>query len=489
MRLFNKASRQLWSRARADALSSSAPTSSLWKGLAFGAALAALWGFHAAAFSYPGRAYFHIVGLNDFSKGVGANVLLYPAFIFAGIFLAFRSRLGRAASRRGGRFGLALGLACWLVGATLSMLLNANASQVVLTYCAVFLAGTTIYVALDGMPLTPLALEVGLGGLVAGSLFPLLGGLQAFRQEWGVPDADTALSAFRNLARMELYEMATFGSRGNTAAFVLIVGPLLLWIALDRTKSRFLRAVCAATLIPVVLNLLILQIRAAFLTLLFSLAVIWGFKLGIRRYPLFLAGFGLAVMLFFNYSPDSALAMSDRFRPVLAVDMDEDASVMERAASIKEGIVIAERNWQFGIGPGGSLTRHSQTAAHQFQVQQFMEIGVLGLVGSSVFSIGVMLLLLKIMIRGQDGGANNTRFTLVIGPASFVMYGVLSNPTFNVGYVNTWTVLVLSMLALIPRFEPRAARSRARAAAAYLTRPTMKPATAGQSLRTVGVDR
>src|SRR6185295_12398595 len=122
--------------------------------------------------------------------------------------------------------------------------------------------------------------EIGVAGLIAGALFPLMSGLVAFGQEWGMPDADTLMSAYRNLARMQLYEAATFGSRGNTAAFIVIVFPLFLWIALDATRSRWLRLLCAATIVPIVLNLLILEIRAALLVTLLSLALVWGFKLG-----------------------------------------------------------------------------------------------------------------------------------------------------------------------------------------------------------------
>src|SRR4029077_17005808 len=134
-------------------------------------------------------------------------------------------------------------------------------------------------------------------GLVLGSLFPLIAGIQGFMSEWGAVDVSTTLTAYKTLARMQLYEAATFGSRGNTAAFLVIVAPLLMWIPLDKSRSRLLRTVCAVALVPVFMNLMILQIRAAFLVLLVALAVIWGFKLGLKRYPLFLVALGLVAAL------------------------------------------------------------------------------------------------------------------------------------------------------------------------------------------------
>jgi hypothetical protein len=124
-----------------------------------------------------------------------------------------------------------------------------------------------------------------------------------------------------------------------------------------------------------------------------------------------------------------------------------------------------EKHWAVGIGPGAGLTLHSQTSAHQFNVQQFMESGALGLAASVMFSAIVLILLLHALVRGQDGGINNIRFALLIGPASIVVYGIFSNPTMSLGYVNTWSILVVSMLALAPAFEPQAARQPSRAEA------------------------
>ncbi len=428
--------------------------------LSVGLVLALLWAFHAAAFGYVGRAYFHVVQLNDSSKPVGLHVLLHPVFLCAAVLLLVRGRVSPRAATPGSKCGMVGGLACWLFGATASTLLNAQADQVLLTYCSVFVAGAAVYIALARTAVPARSFEIALVGLALGSLVPLLGGIQAFVHEWGTPDITTTLSAYQNLFRMELYEAATFGSRGNTATFVIIVAPLFLWTALDRSRGRLVRLVSAAMLIPIVMNVLILEIRAAFFALLFALAVVFGFKLGIRRSPMFAIGFGLAVLLLVRYSPDVTDTMSDRFTPILTIDTAKDTSVMERAASIDEGLALARRNWFLGIGPGASVKRHSQTAAHQFHVQEFMEIGVFGLAASALFSIGVLFMLGRTLAKGQDLGINNTRFALLIGPATFVVYGTFSNPTMAVGYVNTWTVLVASMVALTPRFESLAGRRR-----------------------------
>jgi O-antigen ligase/polysaccharide polymerase Wzy-like membrane protein len=464
----------------------SIPARTAWNGVGPSVVLAILWGFHAAAYGYPGRAYFYVAGLNDISKPVGASVLFLPAFACAILFVVLQSKPDRTTLTRSGTYGIPAALACWFLGATAGTVANWNVDQVLLTYCSVFLAGAVVYAAIARVRLTAHQVEIGILGLVVGSLFPLMGGLFAFVQEWGVPDITTALNAYLDLARMQLYEQATFGNRGNTAGFIIIIAPLFLWVALDVNRRRLVRAVCAVALVPVILNVVILGVRAELLTLLFSLAVIWGFKLGIRRYPLFVVAFFLAVMLGATYSPDVAMTMFDRLRPVIAADTEEDRSLMERSESIQEGLAIAEKNWQVGIGPGGALTRHSQTAAHQFQVQQFMETGILGLIGSIGFAACVLAMLVATVIRGKDGGANNIRFALIIGPASYVVYGLTANATLNIGYVNTWTVLITSMLALTPGFEPRLSPVRRRTVAASLRcQPTAQHAMAGASPRAI----
>ena len=92
-----------------------------------------------------------------------------------------------------------------------------------------------------------------------------------------------------------------------------------------------------------------------------------------------------------------------------------------------------------------------------------METGILGLVGALLVSTGVFISLFRTMVRGRRDELNDTRFMLIIGPASFVMYAIIANAALINGSVNTWAVLTASMLALAPKFER--AQSRAPAAA------------------------
>jgi len=405
----------------------------------FGMLLALLWGGHTAAFYLPGSKYLYLASL-------------LCILILAELRMVIRHW---RVPRGGYRCGVAPALACWFFAATASTILNASVEQVGVTYCFVFLTGAALYIVFDGTTLRTWELEIGVIGLAIGSLFPLLAGLRAFYQEWGWSDAQTALSAYLDPQKMASYEDATFGNRGNTAAFIVLIAPLFLWMLLDRSRSWFTRLFCGSMLLPILLNLLILEVRAAFLSLALGLALVWGFKFGARRIWIFIFGGAIGIGLLFWYTPDVAEIVSPRLQTALRVDTVNDPSVFERADAMREGMAIGGRNWLCGIGPGGALTQHSQTSAHQFFIQQFMETGVLGLVGSVVFSCGVFWIMLRTLARGEDGGTNNTRFAMVIGPVCFVSYGIVANFTLNNGYVNSWTVLVVSMLAFTPRLEEK----------------------------------
>jgi hypothetical protein len=113
------------------------------------------------------------------------------------------------------------------------------------------------------------------------------------------------------------------------------------------------------------------------------------------------------------------------------------------------------------VGPGAALTVHSRDSAHQFQVQQAMETGFLGLLGVCLLSLGIFVSLVRTIARGREDELNDTRFMLLIGPATFVVYAIMANAALNNTTVNTWTILVASMLAVTPAFERRARRVRA----------------------------
>jgi hypothetical protein len=411
--------------------------------LIIGALVAVLWGLHAAGPSIPpGRGY------------VRFGCLFGVAFVC----MVWRRSLSRIQVRHATKNGVVVGLSVWLFGATLSAILNWQTDQVLFTYFVVFFCGALIYGALSGVALTRTDLDLAMIGLVVGSLFPLLTGLQAFGTEFGTPDASTFVAAYTNRLRMASYEMATFGNRGNTAAFLLILAPILLTIGLDKKKNWAFRGACGLAMVPVLLNFMIIQVRAGFLTLLVSLMVIWWFKRGARSVPLLAGALVFGWLALVTIEPDAVWAMRERIVAAVTVDKEGDNSVGERVEAMNEGLQIAKRNWLLGIGPGAGPTVHSHDSAHQLQINQAMETGIFGFLGSAIFAAGILICLGRTLARGANDELNEMRFLLLIGPASYVTYAVAVNAALTNSSVNTWAVLVTSMVALMPPFDPRGVR-------------------------------
>ena len=402
--------------------------------------VALLWGMHAAGPSIPpGRGYLRF------------GLLFGVSFMC----VIWRRSISRIPISGATKSGAVIGLGCWFTGATLSAILNWQTDQVLMTWFVVFFCGALIYAALSGIALTRLGLDVAVVGFIVGSMFPLVAGLQAFGTEFGPPEASTFIAAYTNRIRMAGYETATFGNRGNTAAFLLILAPVLLAIILDRKKHWAFRGFSGLAMIPVVMNFLIVQVRAGFLAFIAALMVVWWFKLGARRIPLLAGALVFGWVILVAVEPDAVWAMRERIVAAVTVDREGVTSVGERVEAMQEGVQIAKRNWLLGIGPGAGPTAHSHDSAHQLQINQAMETGIFGFLGSSIFAAGILICLLRTLARGNADEVNEMRFLLLIGPASYVAYAVAVNAALTNASVNTWAVLVCSMVALMPPFEQR----------------------------------
>jgi hypothetical protein len=190
---------------------------------------------------------------------------------------------------------------------------------------------------------------------------------------------------------------------------------------------------------------------------IFTLAVVAVWRFRIRRKAAYLLAFAagaVALLIMPALFPDETQFLRGRFIPALTWNA-EDGSVFERQLAMAEGIDMAWESWPIGIGPGASATRHSFTSAHQFSIQQAMETGMLGLLGSTLWAAGVLWFFWR-AIDATDP-AREWRFGLAVGPAAFTAYALLANAPLALGYINTWAVLVLLLIAIAPPL-PDAAR-------------------------------
>jgi hypothetical protein len=261
---------------------------------------------------------------------------------------------------------------------------------------------------------------------------------------------------------MGSYTEATFGNVGNTANLVVLVLPLYLWLLLKKNSRLGSRIFSAVMVVLLLATLVIVEERAALLAALVIAAVVFSFRLTWGRSLLYLAAACCAAGLLLQVDIEATASVRQRFWAAVTVDSANDESVSERVDAIREGLAIGRNNWAFGIGPGAGLTTHSQTSAHQMFAQQFMECGILGLIGSIAVCASVFTALARSALTADNDDRNQVRFGLLVGPAAYLINGIVANVTLSSSYLNVWTVLCATMLALAPGFKRSPAASGGR---------------------------
>ena len=83
-------------------------------------------------------------------------------------------------------------------------------------------------------------------------------------------------------------------------------------------------------------NLFILQVRAAFVSMLAILLCVWVYKCGVRRLPLLIGAGVLGWILLFDVAPDAGLTMGDQLLAAVTVDTEGDTSIQQRAEAIAD---------------------------------------------------------------------------------------------------------------------------------------------------------
>jgi hypothetical protein len=418
--------------------------------------LAALFFFAPAAYSSPGRIYYALAGMSESSLVSGAQALLLPSILLSAAMLIVRSRERRAGARTalsGHCIGLAL--LVWFLSATLSCAANAHTEMVPLYYVAGFVSSLVTYWAVRDISMSHRDINIVLLALSVGSLFPLLAGLHAYYAAFGIPEFGTLLFSRYDTKRMLDYQQATFGNTGNTAAFLLLVGPTFLALALDRSRSRLLRLWFSICSCLIGIHLSIVQARASFLVLLLLGPILLYFKRP-SKLVLALGVLALGTVLWQMptidqdaYNQDAWSRFSNRFQAAATVDTEHDTSIFGRKEAIEEGWSTFLSHWEAGVGPGASRLYNSYTSAHQFNVHQALELGVLGLLASVLLSLGVVWRLTDILIRGPSRMGDGDRFTLIIGPVCYLLFGIVGDMPLNTGVANTWAVLAFGMLGLV----------------------------------------
>ncbi len=411
--------------------------------------LLALFFFLPAASNLPGRAYYYFTGLNDISTVVGYQVLLIPSVVIPILLLITRSSDQVMPVRNvwGQRIGWAMFLL--FVAGTVSFIANINTELVALFYIAGSLAPFLIYIALRGLRLSQQDCDSIMKALALGMMFPLLFGLRAYYQAWGIPSFETLQMSRYYIARMTPYMNETFGNTGNTAALLVLVGATLLAFVLDRNRAKTLRWWMCVPLVLLLMHVAIVSSRTAFLVILVLLPVFVYFR---QPSKWSIAAIGLSLLLVVSQSAldeSKAAAMFSRnLEMALRLDQHRDGSVRERVSSINEGWRLFKDHPFTGVGPGASRLFNTHAAAHQFNISQAVEMGILGLASSLALFVCVMARAIQIIRNGSRDQQNIQQFIFIMGPVAYLLFGFIGAIPLTTGIVNTWITLCAAFLAL-----------------------------------------
>jgi hypothetical protein len=409
-----------------------------------------------------GHGYYWILRAGTHLSEAPLSLFLGPVPLIALFLLLRRLKPGETtAPQRWFPFTLPL-LLC-VAAATASSLVNYWTENVVETYIGGYFSAGLLFLAVLRYDWTRKDLDVLFFTLSLGSLIPMLSGLATYIAEWGIPDAETIVNArvTMSLFYLDGYYDATFGNIQNTANFIVLVSPPLLALCLDHTRHPLLRGWFAIPLIFLVLNLLFIQARTG-MTIFSLVALMLGAPAYVRflcRKPLLgiiLTVVLVAILVRLCNVVSEAFKLNERgdavavlyFTQALTLDSDNDASVGDRFDAMAEGWRLFMDNWPFGIGPNARTSRHSHASAHQFNIEQGMELGVVGFLGSSLIMLAVFICFIRATVARINGTPCSDYFILLLGPAAYMVYAVLASVALNVAYVNVWICVFAVFLAL-----------------------------------------
>lgn len=371
---------------------------------------------------------------------------LLPTLALAPLVVLFSSRPGRfalALTRRELPAFLAL-VGLMLVAAASALLVDPRADTW-LQWAGSYLSPVLLYVAVRSVDPDARTRRHAWTLLTLGALLPLAGGVLAYYREWGIPSGAELIVSRYALDRMAGYMTATFGNTSNTAALLALLVPAWLgWLVASRPAS-LPRWLALAAVVVGMANVLIVQSR----TLLFVLLAIVPLVLWFHRVRF--TGFVVLLMLTLGVLLLPALDARDELfeHTVGAISADgEDGSMSERKEAMSLGIGLLEDHPVLGVGPGNSATLNPYTTAHQYWIQQGAEIGAAGLLLSMALSLAVFARLAAAGLRGRRRPEQRDEFLNLVGPAAFMLYGVIANMTLAMTVVNAWVGTFAMLLAL-----------------------------------------
>jgi len=369
---------------------------------------------------------------------------LLPALFLGPLIylLAWREGWHRFTAGQGTSFiGVTMIAFCFF--ATLSTFANPLPEDKWLPLLGSYVVPVVLFYAVSVLRMNESQVRRSMLAVAIGAMIPLLLGAWEFYKIYGIPTGIDLLESRYNIVRMQDYMDKTFGNTSNMAAYLAILIPTIGAALLTYWHNGYARALLSFTLLLALAHVLIVQSRTLFivLTLVFPvIALFYRLRFGAAIFLLLATVAAIVVPI---------LSALDQFlgNTVGAVaDLNDDSSVADRFEAMHAGYRILMDHFSFGVGPGNSLLYNPFTSAHEYILQQGSEIGAVGVPLAISLSVAYALRGFALFRSRELDSYRNVRFAMIIGPATYYIYGVVANMPISQSVLVPWVGLT-SLLA------------------------------------------
>jgi hypothetical protein len=403
--------------------------------------------FLPCAASYPGRAYNMVFKLrNEEISSVFHSLLAAP--IVLPFLLAFAKAVVKWKTTADNKEDnlIKLSLVIMFLGASYSFLVNYGKELVNVSYTSGYLSPLLIYLVLAGFPLKKRHTDLIVIALCVGALFPALTGIYSYYQAVGNFNLATALF-MRSSSMLQEYKFLTFGNMTTVGGYFSIIAIPVFSLFLDKQRPLKLRIFYLFCVIIIGINIWVTQTRAAFFAVLLFISIIMYFY---RYRKIFVGCLSiLLIVIIFQVIPglEGGDKFTEQLRHAATADSEADTSVSGRLESMRAGWKTFMENWDAGEGPG-QLSIYQFTVAHQLFIHEAETIGIMGLMGSLLFSVMVFRRFKNILFSKDYIPFRKERFAFILAPASFVFIGIIAGVASVNGVFNSYSTTAVAMLAL-----------------------------------------
>ncbi len=396
--------------------------------------------------SYPGKIYYFLTSMNSSINLPFIIVLLIPTNVISLLFLVIRLTNRENFFSNLTVFSLILFITVLIFfwAGTFSVIANWDTPGVVTAYMSTAMSVFLLALAFINFRIGRAQNRLIYIAFALGCLFPLIFGLKAYYYSWGIPDFPTIILSHFDLNKMGQYLNQTFGNADNNSVFMGMAGLIFFCLLLNNNFNKPDLILFAGVFALLVINIIILEVRTTIFCFIFiSLVISY-----VRSRLVFVCYFLMLGGLFLTLYILSPIGFDIFLNRINLAMTWSDNSAIERLEAMRIGWKVFKDNFILGVGPGASGYFISYGTAHQFHIQEGVELGVLGCIASIAFSFLAIWQFIRLSFLYYLGKVEFEKLTFVAAPAFYFLYAIFSNPPLAIGVVNTWFCIAVMMLFL-----------------------------------------